>query len=300
MAEENSPIVSPSAQPVEAELQAVGADIQPTVEEPPVTDIADAQPAAEAPVIREAQPTAEAAAQPISKAEPAAAVSAPSESTLVVHHLNNSRSQRILWLLEELEIPYSIKKYERTPTMVAPKELKDVHPLGKSPVITDGDLTIAESGAIVEYIIAKYAKGRCQPPDSGFVDNLYFSHYAEGTIMPVLFNKLIFTLIPARAPFLIRPVARVICAGVTKTLVEPQLRTNGEMIEKHLEKTNGGWFAGGDVPTAADFMMLFPMEAIVKRAPDCLGEKSKAYVEMIHARPAYKRALEKGGRYEFA
>ncbi|KAG8750585.1 hypothetical protein FRC12_012816, partial [Ceratobasidium sp. 428] len=149
---------------------------------------------------------------------------------IIVHHLNNSRSQRILWLLEELEVPYEIKRYERTEDMLAPKELRDVHPLGLSPVITDGEIVLAESGAIVgafpsswngndstkahlillEYLIGKYGAGRFNPPESGYVDNLYFTHYTEGTLMPLFVNRIIFTVAPQRAPFFIRPVMNLI------------------------------------------------------------------------------------------
>ncbi|TDL24564.1 thioredoxin-like protein [Rickenella mellea] len=219
---------------------------------------------------------------------------------LVVHHLNNSRSQRILWLLEELEIPYEIKKYQRGSDMLAPKELKEVHPLGKSPVITDGDVTLAESGAIIEYIIEKYGAGKATPPAAGKLDNLFFTHYAEGTLMPILVNKLVFTIIPQRVPFYIRPVANIIFGSVSKQLLEPNIETNSKFVEAHLAKTKADFFAGGDHPTSADYQMLFPLEAIKQRAPGHLGPNMKAWVDRVHARPAFKRALEKGGQYDLA
>jgi len=215
---------------------------------------------------------------------------------IIVHHLNNSRSQRLLWLLEELEIPYEIKKYERTTEMRAPPELKKVHPLGKSPIITDGDVTLAESGAIVEYLLLKYPK--FQPPEAGRIDNLYFTHYAEGSLMPVLTNKFIFSLVPQRAPALMRPLIKPTFSMLNKKLVLPQIKSHCEFIEAHLAKTSSGWFAGGDHPTSADFMMAFPLEWMGSLAPDALGPKTKEYVKRVHERPAYKRGLDKGGKYD--
>ncbi|EIN08792.1 thioredoxin-like protein [Punctularia strigosozonata HHB-11173 SS5] len=218
------------------------------------------------------------------------------QPTLVVHHLNNSRSQRLLWLLEELEVPYTIKKYQRGEDMLAPKELKQIHPLGKSPVITDGDLTIAESGAIVEYIIGKYGRGRADPPEAGKLENLYWLHYAEGSLMPILVQKLIFGIIPSRSPFFIRPIVSGIFGQLTKMIVEPQLKTHCEFIEAHLSKS-GDWFAGGDHPTAADYMMFFPLEGMMDRNVSYIGPKSKAYLQRVNERPAYKRGIEKGGEF---
>jgi len=221
------------------------------------------------------------------------------DTSLVLHHLNDSRSQRILWLLEELGLPYEIQKYERLPSKLAPKELKAIHPLGKSPVITDGDVTLAESGAIVEYLITKYGKGLGQPPDSGWVDNIYYTHYAEGTLMPLLSWKYILTMIPDRANILVRPLARSICNSIIAVLIDSQLAANFNMIDKHLQKCAGNWIAGGSEPTSADYMMLFGVEAMSSRSND-IPESIKTYVAKIHARPAYQRALEKGGKYSYA
>jgi len=234
-------------------------------------------------------------------------MSTTSEQKLIVHHLNDSRSQRVLWLFEELELPYEIKKYTRLPTHQAPKELFDVNPLGKAPVITDNGLNIAESGAIVEYVIEKYGNGKALVPEAGKLDNLYYTHYAEGTLMPLLVNKLIFSLVPGHAPFFIRPLVRLIFSQLDETLVVPQLKTNLAMIEAHLAKvkaatpdaaTKGFFFAGGTEPTCADYMMQFPLEAMVSRAP--AGDLVKEYVTLNQARPAYKRGLEKGGEYSYA
>ncbi|EIW77157.1 thioredoxin-like protein [Coniophora puteana RWD-64-598 SS2] len=226
-------------------------------------------------------------------------MSTETQSKVIVHHLNDSRSQRVLWLLEELEVPYEIKYYTRGSDLLAPKDLLKVSPLGKSPVITDGDMNLAESGAIVTYLIEKYGKAEDQPPTTGKVHDLYFTHYSEGSLMPLLVNKLIFQIVPTRAPFLLRPLLRMVFATLTSQLVEPELKKHQTMIEEHLSKT-GPWFAGGQSPTAADYMMAFPLEAIDAANRDSLGHKSREYVKMIHERPAYKRALERGGEYSYA
>jgi glutathione S-transferase len=219
---------------------------------------------------------------------------------ITVHHLNNSRSQRILWLLEELGLEYEIKHYERDKqTMRAPAELRAVHPLGKSPVITDGDVTVAESGAIVEYLLERHGKGQLIPK-AGTPERLrytYWLHFAEGSAMTPLLLSLIFGRLPSQPmPFFVRPIARGICKKVLETFVEPQLRTHQEFMEGELAKST--WFAGEEF-TAADIQMSFVLEASAARGG--LGEtraKSTAWLARIHARPAYQRALEKGGPYE--
>ena len=215
-----------------------------------------------------------------------------------VHHLNNSRSQRILWMLEELEVPYDIKRYEREASMQAPAALRAVHPLGKSPVITDGDRTLAESGAILEYLVDTYGNGRFKPA-AGTPERIhytYFLHYAEGSLMPPLLMKLVFSLIPSRLPLLMRPVGKAISAGANKTLLDPQIGTHFMFLESELSQRD--WFAGREF-TAADIQMSFPLEAAAARAPLVRQmPKLSAFLDRIHARPAYKRALEKGGPYE--
>jgi glutathione S-transferase len=219
---------------------------------------------------------------------------------ITVHHLNNSRSQRVLWLLEELGVEYEIKRYERdAKTMRAPPELRAVHPLGKSPVITDGDFTLAESGAILEYIVERYGAGRLAPP-AGTSERLrytYWLHYAEGSAMPPLLLKLVFTQIPrAPMPGLVRPFVRRIADGVRKQFVEPQIKLHLDYLEGELGKTL--WFAGPDF-TAADVQMSFPLEAAASRGGlDANRPKLMAFLGRIHARPAYLRALERGGPYE--
>ena len=220
------------------------------------------------------------------------------KAMITVHHLNNSRSQRILWMLEELGAPYEIKPYQRERSMQAPASLRAVHPLGKSPVITDGDKTIAESGAILEYLTETYGGGKFSPPP-GTAERLhytYFMHYAEGSLMPLLFMKLVFGKLPGRVPFFIRPVARAIAKGADKTLLGPQITNHFAFLEGELNKRE--WFAGSNF-SAADIQMSFPLEAASARSPLFARlPKLKAFVDRIHDRPAYKRALEKGGAYE--
>ncbi|MBQ5941592.1 MULTISPECIES: glutathione S-transferase family protein [unclassified Massilia] len=219
---------------------------------------------------------------------------------ILVHHLNNSRSQRILWLLEELGLDYEIKKYQRDPkTMLAPPELKAVHPLGKSPVISDGDTVVAESGAIVEYLVQRYGNGRLIPP-ADTPERLrwtYFLHFAEGSAMPPLLLKLIFDRIEhGPMPFFVRPIARAIARKVKNDFVLPNIRSQLDYLEAELNKST--WFAGEEF-SAADIQMSFALEASSSRGGlDGKYPKLSAFLERIHARPAYQRALERGGKYE--
>ena len=217
---------------------------------------------------------------------------------LTVHHLNNSRSQRVLWLLEELEVPYDIIRYQRRADMRAPRELLNVHPLGKSPVITDEGNTIAESGAIVEYIVGVHGRGRLIPaPDTPErLRYVYWLHYAEGSAMPLLLLKLLFNIMPKRAPALLRPVVRKVSSQALTTLVNPQLKQHMNFWENELTKSE--WFAGSEF-TAADIQMSFALEAAAARGGLEQGHpNAMAFLDRIHARPAYQRALEKGGPYE--
>jgi glutathione S-transferase len=219
---------------------------------------------------------------------------------ITVHHLNNSRSQRVLWLLEELGLEYELKRYERDPkTMLAPASLRAVHPLGKSPVISEGGVTVAESGAIMEYIVERHAQGRLIPPP-GTPERLrytYWLHYAEGSAMPPLLLSLIFGRLPrAPMPFFMRPIVRAISAKTRKTFIDPQLELHRNFMEGELGKST--WFAGEEF-TAADIQMSFPVEAAAARGGlDSSLPKLWAYLQRIHARPAYKRALQKGGPFE--
>jgi glutathione S-transferase len=221
---------------------------------------------------------------------------------IVVHHLNNSRSQRILWLLEELGLEYEIRKYQRDPrTMLTPPELKAVHPLGKSPVISDGPTVVAESGAIVEYLVERYGNGRLAPA-AGTPDKLrytYFLHFAEGSAMPPLLMKLVFDRVESGPmPFFARPIARAIAQKVKSSFVVPQIRQHLAYLEAELGKS--GWFAGAEF-SAADIQMSFPLEAAAARGGlDGQYPKLQDFLSRIHGRPAYRRALERGGQYDFA
>jgi glutathione S-transferase len=219
------------------------------------------------------------------------------KAMLTVHHLNNSRSQRVLWLLEELGVPYEIIRYQRQPDMRAPAELRAIHPLGKLPVITDNGNTVAESGAIVEYIVDTYGEGRLIPPPKTpeRLRYTYWLHYAEGSAMSPLLLKLLFTLMPKRAPALLRPLVRKVSNQALTALVNPQLKQHMAYWEGELGKSQ--WFAGAEF-TAADIQMSFPLEAAAARAGLDQGHpKAMAFLDRIHARPAYARALERGGPY---
>ncbi|MCK5910037.1 MAG: glutathione S-transferase [Caulobacter sp.] len=219
---------------------------------------------------------------------------------IIVHHLEKSRSQRIVWLLEELGIPYEIEHYKRDPnTMLAPDSLRRVHPLGKSPVITDGDTVIAETGAIIEYLVGVHGGGKLIPAP-GTPERLrytYWLHYAEGSAMTPLLLKLVFSALPNRAPGLMKPIVRAVAAKAQAGFVDPQLKTHIDYWEAELSKSP--WFAGQDF-TAADIAMSFPLEAGAERAGAASRPHVKAFLEKIHARPAYQRALERGGPYAYA
>ncbi len=215
---------------------------------------------------------------------------------ITVHHLNNSRSQRILWMLEELGLDYEIKRYQREPSMQAPASLRAVHPLGKSPVITDGDKTVAESGAILEYLNDTYGDGKFSPPQGteARLHYNYFMHYAEGSLMPLLFMKLVFSKLPARVPFFMRPIARAIASGADKTLLGPQISNHFGFLEGELNKRE--WFAGASF-SAADIQMSFPLEAasalaLVRPTAEAEGlRRSHPRPSGLQARPRKRRRV---------
>jgi len=218
-----------------------------------------------------------------------------------VHHLNNSRSQRILWLLEELGLPYEVVRYQRdAKTMLAPPELRAVHPLGKSPVITDDNITLAESGAIIEYLVERYGEGRLQPA-LGTPERLrytYWLHFAEGSAMPPLLLKLVFSFLPKSPalPALLRPLVRKVSEGAQKSFIDPQILQQLNYFEAELGRHE--WFAG-DSFSAADIQMSFPLEAAAARGGlDKKWPKVSGFLQKIHDRPAYQRALEQGGPYQ--
>ena len=218
---------------------------------------------------------------------------------ITLHHLNNSRSQRMVWLLEELGVPYDIKRYQRDAhTMLAPPELRAIHPLGKSPVITDGALTIAESGAVIEYLIERYGQGRLIPA-AGTAERLrytYWLHFAEGSAMPPLLLKLIFDKIEkSPMPFFVKPIAKGIAGKVKQSFIAPRIAENLDYMEAELGKST--WFAG-DQMTGADVQLSFVLEACAARGglnQSC--PRLMAFLTRIHALPAYQRALARGGDY---
>ena len=220
---------------------------------------------------------------------------------ITVHHLNNSRSQRVLWMLEELGLPYELQLYRRDPkTMLAPPELRKVHPLGKSPVITDGDLTLAESGAILEYLVERYGEGRFEPAAADErLRYRYWMHYAEGSAMPPLLLKLVFDRVEkSPAPFFVRPLLKGIAARVKGTFVQPQIELHLNYLEGEISRSD--WFAGNAF-TAADVQMSFPLEAAAARGGlDASRPRLTAWLERIHARPAYQRALARGGKFSLS
>ena len=223
---------------------------------------------------------------------------------ITVHHLSDSRSQRVLWLLEELGLSYEVKRYERDPlTLRAPSSLRTVHPLGHSPIMTDGDLTLAESGAITEYLVTKYGSTSTHPelaPAASrpeWIKYLYWLHYAEGSLMTPLLLKLIFSRMPKSAmPFFMLPLVKKIANGALSGFVNPQLKTHMDFLEAELEKSH--WFAG-DAFTAADILLSFPIECAVQ---PYLGTprypRLQSYLTRIHQRPAYINALAKGGPFQ--
>lgn len=219
---------------------------------------------------------------------------------IVVHHLNNSRSQRVLWLLEELGLDYEIVRYQRDPkTMLAPPELRAVHPLGKSPVITDNGVVVAESGAIVEYLVETYGNGRLVPP-AGTAERrrwTYFLHFAEGSAMAPLLMKLVFDRVETSpAPFFVKPIAKAIARKVKGSYIEPQIAAQLTYLENELAASP--WFAGAEF-SAADIQMSFPLEAAAARGGlDASRPQLTDFLRRIHARPAFQRAIERGGPYE--
>ena len=226
---------------------------------------------------------------------------------ITLHHLNNSRSQRIIWLLETLGIDYQIKHYQRdAKTTLAPAELKKIHPLGKSPVITDGDKVIAESGLIIEYLCETYGKDQAfMGNDENRWDIKYWLHYSEGSLMPLMVMKLVFDKIKsAPKPFFIKPIANAIVDKAMSSYAGPNIANNIAYIEQHLASNiqqNKEYICGTEL-TAADFQMIFPLEALAAKQKNIAEQQPNiyAYVKRIHALPAYQKALKEGGQYDYA
>ncbi|AUX95037.1 glutathione S-transferase family protein [Mixta gaviniae] len=214
---------------------------------------------------------------------------------IVVHHLNNSRSQRILWLLEELELPYEIKRYQRQASMLAPAELKKIHPLGKAPVIVDGERVVAESGAILEYLAERYDRNRLLTPldKDEALECRYWLHYAEGSLMPLVVMRLIFSRMgKPPVPWLLRPIGAAFGNGVRKGFLDKQLATHRQFIEQHLTKQP--WFAGQHL-TLADIQMSFPIQGLSARGGLDDMPATQAWLDKISRRPAWQRAIQQGG-----
>lgn len=220
---------------------------------------------------------------------------------ITVHHLNNSRSQRVLWLLEEMGLAYEVVRYERDArTMLAPPALRAIHPLGKSPVLDDGPIRVAETGAVIEYLMDTHPGSPLKPAAGTEAARryTYWLHYAEGSAMTPLLLKLIFGQLPNRAPGLMKPLVKGVSKKAQESFIDPQIAAHTAYWEAELAKAT--WFAGDDF-SAADIMMSFPLEAAGSRAP--YGDDKPhitRFLKTIHARPAYQRALERGGPYAYA
>lgn len=209
---------------------------------------------------------------------------------ITLHHLEQSRSLRILWALEELGVDYQIKHYKRLPTMSAPPELKVIHPLGKAPILTDGDLTVAESAVILDYLQHNYdAANKFKPTNAQDLNQYnYWMHYAEGSLMPLLVMTLVLSLVPPKVPFIVRPLANKIVDGVQDGFTKPRLNEHVDFLEQYLK--NNDYFAGEF--SFADIQMSFPLIAIQER----MGKKYpniEKFVQRITQRPHYVNAKAK-------
>jgi glutathione S-transferase len=211
---------------------------------------------------------------------------------ITLHHLDQSRSLRIIWALEELGLDYQIKHYKRLPTFAAPPELKAVHPLGKSPVLTDGDLTIAESAVILDYLQTTYdTKNQFKPQNpKDLMQYNYWMHYAEGSLMPYLVMTLVMTNMPKHVPFLIRPIANKISEGVRGGFINPRLKEHSAFLEDYFSQHD---YAAGEF-SFADIQMSFPVVAMQQRTKNKTPHLA-TYAERIQQRPAYLRAKAKSG-----
>lgn len=218
-----------------------------------------------------------------------------------VHHLENSRSQRILWMLEELHVAYEVKRYEWHPkTQLAPESLKEVHPLGKSPLIEDSGRVFAESGAIIEYLGSTYGQGGLWPDYSSpdYRQVIYWLHYAEGSLMPPLLLAYVFNAVKkGPMPFFMRPVVGKVVAETRNRYIGPQIQTQLQFVASQLE---GREWLVGDQLTAADIQMSFPLEAAMSQKDLAQAFPAiESYVRRFQQRPAYQRALTTGGPYAY-
>ena len=211
---------------------------------------------------------------------------------ITLHHLEQSRSLRILWALEELGVEYQVKHYKRLPTFAAPPELKNIHPLGKAPILTDGDLTIAESAVILEYLQTTYDKDNKfkpqNPPD--LMQYNYWMHYAEGSLMPLLVFNLVLSNVPKYLPLIIRPIGKKITEGVKGGFINPRLADHIPFLENYLAQHD--YFAGDF--SFADIQMSFPIVALQERVAGQYPQL-KAFAERIQQRPAFQKAQAQSG-----
>lgn len=218
---------------------------------------------------------------------------------IVVHHLENSRSQRIVWLLEELAVDYELRSYQRDPdTMLAPASLKQVHPLGKSPVITDGEHTVVESGAIIEYLVTRHGGQWLVPAvdTPQWIRYQHWMHYAEGSAMPpLLIRRIMSRLGDKPVPAILRPAGKLLEQGVRQKFLDPQIRTHLDYWETELGRHE--WFAG-EVFTAADIQMSFPLIACDKGGELSRRPNARRFLEQVRSRPAYQRTVSKIGEFD--
>jgi glutathione S-transferase len=226
----------------------------------------------------------------------------------ILHHLNHSRSQRILWLFAELGLDYDIQTHFRDPkTGLAPDSLKAIFDLGRSPVVTLDDAartTLGESGAIVEYFAQTHPDGHLtvKSHEPLFAQYLYWLHFAEGTMMPPLIANLVLGKAKSKKkPFLVKAIADKVIDAILHAYYSPNNDQNVAHVEKHLAQQvqQGFDFMVGDRLTTADIMMLFPLEAMVASQPNSMPTQIAAYVNRMQQRPAYQQALQAGGEYNF-
>lgn len=217
---------------------------------------------------------------------------------IILHYLQYSRAFRILWALEELEIKnYQIRLYKRQPSLAAPDELKAIHPLGKSPILQDDQQILAESAVILEMLQQRYDQAHQFKPNADDQDNayqyLYWMHYAEGSLMPLLVFQLVMSNVPSHVPFVIRPIAKKVCDGVKTGFLQPRLKDHIAYIENYLAKHD--YFAGQF--SFADIQMAFPLQAMSKRTQFDIPH-IRAFLARIQQREAFQRAQEKDAHYQ--
>ena len=209
---------------------------------------------------------------------------------LKLHHLEQSRSTRIIWALEELGLDYALQHYRRLPSFAAPATLQQIHPLGTAPILENGDLCLPESAAILEYLQSEYDTNQQFRPQSKtlLIQYVFWMHFAEASLMPLLVMHLVMTKVSTQVPFLIRPIAKQVGAGVKKHFIQPRLGRQLDYIEQHLAQH--AYFAGEF--SFADIQMSFPLHRVQQRLQGAYPN-IQAYLKRIEQRPAYQRAIAK-------